>query len=98
MKITDKVKVGGFVYDVERKDGSFVSDGIALDGAHQFADKKITLGANGCDEYQHLVFLHEICHAIIETYISPNKQDEDFVEQFSKGLYQVLIDNPEIFA
>ena len=98
MKIVDKVKIGGFIYDVEQKETSFVgTDGTALDGEHLFAKRKIILGGSGCKEYRELVLLHEICHGIIEAYVSPDEHDEKFVEQFSKGLYQVIIDNPEIF-
>lgn len=94
--IPEKVKVGGFDYRVERVSGSFVSNGAALDGEHYFAEKTIKAGTNGCKEYQDLVFLHELCHAIISCYTPQEKQNEEFVEQFSKGLYQVLKDNPEI--
>lgn len=97
MKIPKKIKIGGFTYNVERPEGSFVSaTGDALDGEHHFAEKRISVGTLGCREYQNVVFLHEVCHAIIECYAGTNKQDEDFVEQFAKGLYQVLVDNPEI--
>lgn len=97
MKIINKVKIGGFLYDVERTDGAFVGEsGSVLDGEHSFSEKRITVSDSGCEEYQNVVFLHEICHAIIETYVSPDEHDEKFVEAFSKGLYQVLIDNPEM--
>lgn len=98
MKITDKVKVGGFVYDVKRTDEAFIGkSGDALDGEHFFMQKQITVSKGGCKEYQELVFLHELCHAIIEAYVSPDTQDEKFVEAFSKGLYQVIVDNPDVF-
>lgn len=96
MTIPKTIKIGGFNYYVERPDGAFVSDGMALDGEHNFAEETIKVSTNGCGDYQDLVFLHEVCHAIIEHYVS-RKQDEEFVEQFSKGLYQVLTDNAEIF-
>lgn len=96
MNIPKQIKVGGFTYNVERVNGSFVSDGAALDGEHRFADKIIKVGTNGCPEYQDLVFIHELCHAIIGYFTPENEQNERFVEQFSKGLYQVLVDNPEL--
>ena len=99
MKITDIVKIGGFAYDVKRTDGAFIGgNGEALDGELSFAEKTITVSGSGCKEYQNLVFLHEICHGIVEAYVSPGEHDEKFIEQFSKGLYQVLVDNPEIFC
>lgn len=98
MYIPKQVKVGCFTYDVERLQGSFISDGKALDGEHSFSERLIRVGTNGCGAYQDLVFLHELCHAIIAHYTPQMEQDENFVEQFSKGLYQVLIENPEIFG
>lgn len=97
MNIPEKVKIGGFIYNVERPDGSFVdASGAALDGDHRFAQKTIRVGTSGCGDYQDLIFIHEVCHAIISCYVSAGEQDENFVEQFAKGLYQVLVDNPEI--
>lgn len=98
MKISDNVKIGGFVYDIDRPPDAFPSqDGRLLDGEHCFCDKKIKVAHRGCTEYQQMVLLHEICHAIIDCYTS-EEQNEAFVEQFSKGLYQVIIDNPDIFG
>ena len=99
MKIPKQIKIAGFNYTVERKDAPFVSaDGSALDGQHRYADKTIVVAHSGCKEYQDVVFLHEMIHAIIENYVSPMEHDELFVEQLSKGLYQVLVDNPSIFS
>jgi hypothetical protein len=97
MFIPKRIKIGGFIYNVERPDESFISNFNILDGEHSFANHTITVAKVGSNEYQNVVFLHEICHAIIDHYVSPEKQDEHFVEQFSKGLYQVLMDNMFIF-
>ena len=94
MNIPNKIKIGCFDYHVERTSGPFVSNGDALDGEHRFADKTIIVSGNGCSDYQNLIFIHEVCHAIIGHYCA-DKQDETFVEQFSKGLFQVLSDNME---
>ena len=99
MNIPKTVKIGGFTYNVERPIDSFLGTGGALlDGEHTFSDKTIKVAARGCGDYQDLVFLHEVCHAIISQYTAIQDQDEEFVEQFSKGLYQFLVDNSEIFA
>lgn len=45
-----------------------------------------------------MVFLHEVCHAIISNYNGTQEQDENFVEQFAKGLYQFVVDNPQVFG
>lgn len=99
MNIPKQIKIGGFAYTVERPKNSFISnEGNALDGEHFFSKKEIKVAKSGCKEYQELVFLHEVCHGIIECYVSPYEQNEKFVEQFSKGLYQVIVDNPGIFG
>ena len=97
MEKISKIKIGAYTYDVEYREDSFIGPGgTVLDGLHSFCDKKIIVSKRGADEYIDTVLLHEICHAIVEIYVSPDKQDEHFVEQFSKGLYQVLVDNPLI--
>ena len=99
MNIPKQVKIGGFMYTVERPKNSFVSkEGNAYDGEHRFSKKEIKVAKSGCKEYQEVVFLHEVCHAIIDCYVSSDEQDERFVEQFSKGLYQVIVDNPDILG
>ncbi len=98
MNIPNKIKIGGFTYNVERPEGPFVSGNTLLDGEHSFVDRTIKVSTTGCAEYQNVVFLHEVCHAIIDCYVSPQKQDEAFVEQFAKGLYQVLVDNSGIIG
>ena len=98
MKIPDRVKIAGYDYTVERFDESFPSsDRTSLcDGEHQAAYQTIKVVNKGTEEYQMTVFLHEVIHAIIYAY-TPNEQDEGFVEQMSKGLFQVIKDNPFIF-
>ena len=99
MNIPNRVKIGGFTYIVERPESAFVGSGSTLlDGEHSFTDKYIKVSKGGCQEYQNVVFLHEVCHAIIAHYTPIENQDEDFVEQFSKGLYQFLVDNQDIFT
>ncbi len=100
MNITEKVKIGGYVYDVQRPDATFPSANCTTvcDGEHNFAEQLIKVVTSGTTAYQNTVFLHEICHAIVAVYCNEVGNDEErFVEQFTKGLYQVITDNPEIF-
>ncbi|MBQ7003672.1 MAG: hypothetical protein IJN57_06910 [Oscillospiraceae bacterium] len=96
MNIPEKVKVAGYEYTVERPNEPFPSGSDVCDGVHTFADQKIKVAQSGTEAYQNTVFLHEVVHAIIASYCGDN-QNEQFVEQFSKGLYQVITDNPDIF-
>jgi hypothetical protein len=97
MNIPRYIKVGGFNYLVERPEEPFLSDSVLCDGDHNFINKIIRVAKNGTRDYQDLVFIHELCHAIISYFTPELEQDEKFVEQFSKGLYQVLVDNPKVF-
>lgn len=99
MNITEKVKIGGYVYDVKRPDAPFPSASCdaVCDGEHNFPGQLIKVAFAGTKIYQDTVFLHEICHAIIAVYCAEVNDEEKFVEQFAKGLYQVITDNPEIF-
>ena len=99
MKITGNVKIAGYKHKVERPTEAFVEGNQICDGIYSFVQQTIKVANVGNQEYQNTVFLHEICHGIIENYCrgSDTYDEEKFVEQFSKGLYQVICDNPEIF-
>ncbi len=97
MHIPKTVKVGAFDYDVIVHPDTFASGDSAVDGLHTVIDQKIQLANVGNQDYQNTVFLHELLHAIIYSYLGDEEQDEWRVEQLSKGLYQVIKDNPDIF-
>lgn len=100
MNIPKKVKVGGFTYDVIRPNAPFPNGDSVCDGLHVFAEQQIMVSDTGSPNYQYLVFLHELIHAIIGNYCGEmdSATEERFTEAFAKGLYQVIVDNPEIFA
>lgn len=97
--IPDTVKIAGCVYTVEREDKAFVHGGSVVDGTYSVYDQKIRIAREGSEDYQSITFLHEVMHGIIENYC-PNivsvADEEKLVEQISKGLFQVITDNPEI--
>ena len=98
--IPETVKIAGCVYSVDREEKSFVNGSNVVDGTHSFFEQKIKVVREGTEDYQSVVFLHELMHGIIENYC-PNivsaVDEEKLVEQISKGLFQVVTDNPEIF-
>lgn len=97
MTIPGKVKIGGYTYCVTREDNPFPVDYEVCHGEHNMSNLQIKVCTIGNQAYQDTVFLHELVHGIIAVYCA-NKQDEEFVEQLSKGLYQVIVDNPKIFS
>lgn len=98
MKIPKRVKVVGYTYQIKRKNKPFVSDdnNAVCEGHHSFLNQVIKVTKTGSKEFQETIFLHELTHAIISVYCGLDYQNEEFVESFSKGLYQVLNEN-EIF-
>ncbi|MBQ8298166.1 MAG: hypothetical protein IJX77_10340 [Ruminococcus sp.] len=99
MNIPEKVKIAGYEYTVERPTEPFLVDNDACDGVHIFTQQKIKVAQTGNEAYQNTVFIHELVHGIIMSYCKgcDNYDEEKFTEQFSKGIYQVITDNPEIF-
>lgn len=97
--IPNTVKIAGCVYTVEREERAFVNGSNVVDGTHSFFEQKIKVVCEGTKDYQSVIFLHEVMHGIIENYC-PNivsvTDEEKLVEQISKGLFQVITDNPEI--
>lgn len=100
MNIPKSLRVAGFKYNIERPDSSFIVNGDLCDGVHEFGQQLIKVARTNSEEYQQVVFLHEMAHAIVANYCSgilDDDTEERFVEQFAKGLYQVLNDNKTIF-
>lgn len=100
LNLPNSVKIGAYTYDILYEDGSFVTNNVAVDGLHHFDTHTIRIANVGSPAYRETVFLHEVLHAIISCYMpnDPKNQDEDFVDQVSKGLYQLFVDNPDIFG
>ena len=96
MKIPEKVLIGGLWYTVERVEGTFLDGITACDGIHSYSEQLIKVVKSGSEHYQNIVFLHEVLHAVLEAYI-PSENKEDIAEQLSKGLYQLIQDNPQMF-
>ena|ERR1700749_52253 len=97
MKIPKKLKIAGFIWDVaENKE--VTNEGGCYGSTHNnlqkiFLEPKMTI------QKRDQVFLHEILHAVWNSYgLSYNKdfnhdKEELVVDALSNGLYQVLRDN-----
>lgn len=101
MNIPETVKIAGYRYTVERPNTALITSGIQIaDGQHDGGEHKIIVVREGNEAYQNTVFLHELVHGIISSYcraLIGDRDEEDFVRHFAVGLYQVIVDNPEIF-
>lgn len=88
IKIPNKVKINGLKYEIEHK---------KLEeeyGSISYENMKIEIEENIHPQQQELTFIHELLHAILEAlYYRDLNNDEKFVEDLSRCLHQVLIDN-----
>jgi hypothetical protein len=89
-----QVKVGGLVYHVEfvdnwRECGTNDDDAIG----HVFSRDLTIKVDNNYTGWKRETLLHEIIHTISDD--RGINFTEEQVEQFSKGLYQVIVDNPQ---
>jgi hypothetical protein len=96
MKIPEKVKIGGITYDVIAVNKPDKTD-KNIDGNIVYSSGIINIsnGFDECEDYKKEVLIHEITHGILN-FLNIDK-DEDFVEKFSKSLYMVIVDNPDLF-
>jgi len=103
MKLPSKIKIGGHNYKIRYP---YIFDKDNLTGQYcpetdEIKIKQITLsGAIQSETSQILSFFHEILHAINGIYCMYNLgkecNTEDLIDALSEGIYQVLIDNPEL--
>lgn len=101
----DSVTVAGYDYDVNYVPHSFNMGALNRVGEADFINQTITINEHLHPDQQLEVFLHELVHVLIKTYGIPMPEDEnseeDIVERFGKGLFQVCKDNdllnPNIF-
>ena len=106
MKLPQKINVNGVIYSVKIKHG--LNDGESvLYGEFDSNNEVINLNPDiQCDQGMIRTFLHEMCHAILHEndvgnygYNSRVPKDEEVLcEMYSRSLYQILTDNPNIFS
>jgi hypothetical protein len=94
MKITDKVKIGGQIYEVARL--AIVDEqNRNTDGQIQYGEGIIKLQDTLKGDYADYVFIHEIMHGIFEYLCMEN--NENVVDKLARALHMVIKDNPDLF-
>ena len=102
------IKIGGVTYELNLiNDYAFLNENKDESNDGEFnVNKGIIKVATKLRDSENLidssrtmtVLLHEILHGIVYHYIGDNLDDEEhIVTQMSKGLYQVVKENPELF-
>lgn len=96
MEIPSKVKIGGIEYTVKRNSRPCKND-INVDGEiiYDMGTIELREGSGECKDYQDMVFIHEVMHGIFDHMCI--EQNEELISKISKGLHQVIKDNPYIF-
>ena len=90
------IRVGGFHVSVV--DGTEALEYQSLDGAWLGSEHLIQIRTNIDPQSQAETLVHEICHAINAVYLEPCELTEAVIALFSEGLFQVIVDNPQLLA
>ena len=94
MKIPEKIKIGGKIYDVEITD-KLDLDSVNYSGEIVYQDLIIRIcpSAKGKMEAD---FLHEMIHGIFN-HLGYVNHNEKKIDELANALYMVIQDNPELF-
>jgi phenolic acid decarboxylase len=96
--IVDKVKVGAITYEVISKPETLCLNQRECAGIINYEDATIRLNSNRSKQKVYQTFLHELFHAIFTDRDINVDNEEEIVDSLAKGLHQVIIDNPDLFA
>lgn len=94
MKIPESIRIAGIEYTV--RDEPNLNDGASLAyGFINYETSEILLSStiNMSHQRRCVTLLHEILHGIREANGMEIEDEEEIVDMFAKGLYQVLQDN-----
>lgn len=98
MNIPKKVKVGGLSYKIEETEEPILVNNQLCYGLADYGSETIKLSTNlQSQRVKESTFLHELFHCIFRDRCIESEDEEYLVDVLSKGLHQVIIDNPEIF-
>ena len=100
MNIPDKVKIGGFDFQVIRETPQINDAGFI--GLCKFDDLRISLADKYPKPRTEECFLHEMLHACfhnasLDSVKEIANNEEHIIDALSNQLYQVIKDNPKIF-
>lgn len=98
MNIPKQVKVGGLSYKIEETEEPILVNNQLCYGSADYGKEIIKLSSSlQSQRGKKITFLHELFHCIFNDRCIENEDEEYLVDVLAKGLYQVIIDNPEIF-
>ena len=100
MQIPKRVRIGGIDYTIKHVPRLVSADGDLCNGLFDSNRSVIELNSENDLSQGRIeqVLVHEILHGIVFT-TGLNLEDEEItVNVLAKGLYQVIKDNPQLFA
>jgi len=98
MKIPKKIRIGSCDYNIEFTENNLVADGKECYATIDYNHHKIMINKNLGDTQQNeLSFLYEVFHGIARERNLALEDEEFIVEEFARGLHQIIKDNLEIF-
>jgi len=98
MNIPDKVRIGSCDYAVEFTDQTLVAKGRESYAVIDYDNHKIRINKTiGDAQNRELSFLHELFHGIAKERNLQLDNEELVVEEFARGMHQVIRDNLDMF-
>lgn len=101
MEMPKKIRISGVDYIVELTDVPICLEHKECYGCVDYDSGRIRISTSGeiSDAHRCITVLHEMLHAILADRDVSTEDDgeEKIVDQLSRGLYQVIRDNPGIF-
>jgi hypothetical protein len=94
----NSIKVGGLLYTVEWRDGSWCA-GTSHWGECNFVEQVIRINGDMLPDHIASTFLHEVTHAVLSHFgeCDTKNDDESICTIIGNGLSMVWRDNPKVF-
>lgn len=95
MNIPKKVKIGFKTYEIQKLNSDVIANSKVCYGSIQYNDGTINISTLHSEDMQKCTLIHESIHGIDD--IFDIGLEEEQVVKLGKGIYQFIIDNPNIF-
>lgn len=91
------LKIGGLTYNLQLLDTSPKLNGDELLGLIDYDRQEIYISNEQHIETKLVTIIHELLHGIVHDRNLPvGGNEEDIVDGLSRGIYQILVDNPRL--
>lgn len=97
MNIPAAIRIDGIDYRVEHSDAPVLVDRQECLGSIDYITTTIKLSNEQSEQAKQQTLLHEVFHGLMRCKGLQVEDEELLVDMLSRGMYQVLEDNPELF-